>query len=84
MAATKSNTVSETEEKRVQVKLPRLPGNANQDVLIGVEGKNYIIKRGEYVSVPMSVKEVIDLSEMAEAAAYKFSEEQKSKAKESK
>ena len=39
--------------KRVEVKLPRNPGqNANQDEFFSVNFKNYIIQRGEYVEVP--------------------------------
>lgn len=71
MAETKKNT-----PERVQVKLPRLPGgNENQEEFYSVNFKNYIIKRGEYVEVPVELKEVIDNGEKASDAAYRYAEE---------
>ncbi len=65
-------------EKKVMVKLPRLSGhNANQDEFFSVNFKNYIIKRGEYVEIPIEVYEVIKNSEKAEDAAFKFVEDHK-------
>ena len=67
---------TKTESKRVQVRLPRLSGqNANQDEFFSVNGKNYIIKRGEYVDVPEEVAEVIRNNEQAEDYAMRYVEE---------
>ena len=67
---------TETEGKRVQVKLPRNEGvNANQDEFFSVNFKNYLIQRGQYVDVPPELKEVIDNGETAKDAAYRYAEE---------
>lgn len=66
------------EVKRVQVKLPRNKGqNAVQEEFFYVNGRTYLIKRGEYVDVPEDVAEIIRNSEMAEDAAWKYAEEMK-------
>ena len=60
-------------EKRVEVRLPRNPGqNANQDEFFSVNGKNYIIKRGETVEIPEEVAEVIRNAEKAEEYAMQY------------
>jgi len=72
-----TTTKKESESKKIQVRLPRNPGqNANQDEFFSVNGKNYIIKRGEYVDIPVELYEVIVNGEKAEEAAFKFAEEQ--------
>lgn len=59
--------------KRVEVRLPRNPGqNANQDEFFSVNGKNYIIKRGETVEIPEEVAEVIRNAEKAEEYALHY------------
>ena len=59
--------------KRVQVRLPRLPGhNAKQQEFFSVNGKNYLIKRGETVEVPECVAEVIRNAEKAEEYAMQY------------
>lgn len=74
MAETKKSTANE--QKRVQVRLPRIPGeNANQDTFWSVNFKNYIIKRGEYVDVPEELALAIRDSEAAEDAAFRYAEE---------
>lgn len=61
--------------KRVEVNLPRNKGtNANQDEFFSVNGKNYIIKRGEYVEVPKEVEEVIRNGNKAEEYAMRYAE----------
>lgn len=60
-------------KKRVEVRLPRNPGqNANQDEFFSVNGKNYIIKRGETVEIPEEVAEVIRNAEKAEEYAMHY------------
>lgn len=73
MADTKKNTAANAESKRVQVRLPRLNGqNAVQEEFFSVNGKNYIIKRGETVEIPEEVAEVIRNSEKAEEYAMRY------------
>ena len=77
MADTTKKTVDNaTKGKRVTVKLPRLPGqNANQEEFFSVNGKNYIIKRGEDVEIPEEVAEVIRNAQKAEEYAMKYVED---------
>ena len=75
MADTSKKTVdnASTKGKRVTVRLPRLPGqNANQEEFFSVNGKNYIIKRGETVEIPEEVAEVIRNAEKAEEYAMNY------------
>lgn len=76
MAETKKNTTAtNAESKRVQVKLPRFSGqNAVQEEFFSVNGRNYIIKRGEYVDVPEEIAEVIRNSEKDEEYAMRYVE----------
>lgn len=61
--------------KRIEVRLPRNTGqNANQDEFFSVNGKNYIIKRGETVEIPEEVAEVIRNAEKAEEYAMHYAE----------
>ena len=79
MADTNKKTVdvdNATKKKRVTVRLPRLPGqNAIQEEFFSVNGKNYIIKRGETVEIPEEVAEVIRNGEKAEEYAMNYVEE---------
>ena len=62
-------------EKRVTVKLPKLPGqNANQEEFFSVNGKNYILKRGVELEIPEEVAEVIRNGEKAEEYAMNYAE----------
>ena len=73
MAETKSNTTNNAKSTRVQVRLPRLSGqNAIQEEFYSVNGKNYIIKRGETVEIPGEVAEVIRNAEKAEEYAMQY------------
>lgn len=75
MAETKKNTTASDAKstKRVQVKLPRLNGqNAIQEEFYSVNGRNYIIKRGEYVDVPEEVAELIRNNEQTEESGLLF------------
>lgn len=75
MADTSKKAVdnASTKGKRVTVRLPRLPGqNANQEEFFSVNGKNYIIKRGETVEIPEEVAEVIRNAEKAEEYAMNY------------
>jgi hypothetical protein len=60
-------------KKRVAVRLPRNMGqHAQQDEFFSVNGKNYIIKRGETVEIPEEVAEVIRNAEKAEEYAMHY------------
>lgn len=75
MAETKKNTAASDAKstKRVQVKLPRLNGqNAIQEEFYSVNGRNYIVKRGEYVDVPEEVAELIRNNEQTEESGLLF------------
>lgn len=62
-----------TKEKRVIVKLPRLQGqNAIQEEFFSVNGKNYLIKRGEETEIPAEVAEVIKNANNAEEYAMDY------------
>lgn len=63
-------------EKRVQVRLPRIPGQTgDQFEFFSVNGRNYLIERGKYVDVPAEVEEVIRNGELAEEAAFQYAKE---------
>ena len=71
----KKSVDNATNGKRVTVRLPRLPGqNANQEEFFSVNGKNYIIKRGETVEIPEEVAEVIRNAEKAEEYAMNYAD----------
>lgn len=64
-----------TRKQKVTVRLPRNPGqNARQEEFFSVNGKNYLIKRGETVEIPEEVAEVIRNAEMAEEFAMQYVE----------
>ena len=86
MAETKTNTTNNaTKGKRISVRLPRLQGqNAIQEEFFSVNGKNYIIKRGETVEIPEEVAEVIRNGEKAEEYAMHYVDELVKKEKDKK
>lgn len=58
-------------EKKVKIKL-HLTRTEKDDVYVCVNGNSYQIKRGEWVEVPESVKEVLDHKEEMLAEAMEF------------
>ena len=79
MAETKTKNEAK-EEKRVNIRLPLDRNNPQEDsLLVGVNGKMYRIKRGETVSVPESVVEVLRHSEEMADRAYGYIVEASSK-----
>lgn len=87
MADTNKKTVDNatTSKKKVTVKLPRLQGqNAIQEEFFSVNGRNYMIKRGEEIEIPEEVAEVIKNADKAEDYAMNYVSEldKKKKAKE--
>ena len=73
---TKTETKVETKvEERVTVRLPRALGtNANQDEFFSVNFKNFIIRRGERVEIPVELAEVIENADKAEEYAIQYAE----------
>lgn len=51
-----------TEPDEVEVELFKDNGRYRDDVVVGVNGKLYVIKRGVRVKVPRAVKEILDHS----------------------
>ena len=74
MAETTKKTTDNAKQK-VTVRLPRNPGqNARQEEFFSVNGRNYLIKRGESVEISEEVAEVIRNSEQAEEYAMQYVE----------
>ena len=65
--------------KTVKIKLP-LTRYEKDDVYVAINGKSYLIKRGETVEVPEAVVEVLENKERMLAVAYAFEEEASAKA----
>ena len=62
-------------DAKIKVRLPLNHGrNANQDEFFSVNFKNVIIKRGQPVEVSPALAEVIRNGELAQDAAYAYSE----------
>lgn len=73
MAETKTKSETTKKSQRVVVRLPRNKGkNAIQEEFFSVNGKNYIIKRGEDVEIPIEVAEVIRNAEKEEDYAMRY------------
>jgi hypothetical protein len=64
-------TTTDNKQKMVKVKLP-LTRTEKDDVYVAVNGKSYLIKRGETVEVPASVSEVLQHKEEMLAQAMEF------------
>lgn len=62
---------TETKKNTVKIKLP-LTRTEKDDVYVAVNGKSYLIKRGETVEVPASVAEVLQHKEEMLAQAMEF------------
>ena len=60
--------VSKKDEKRVEIELFKDSERYKDDVFVAVNGKAYQIRRGERVSVPAAVAEVIENSRRQEKA----------------
>lgn len=60
---------------KVTVRLPILKDpKAPKEEFYSVNGKNFIIKRGERVTIPEALAEVIEHSSQAEEAAIQYAE----------
>ena len=65
-----TNTTNTT-PKKVKIKLP-LTRTEKDDVWVALNGKSYLIKRGETVEVPAGVAEILQHKEEALAVAMEF------------
>lgn len=63
-------------KKLVAVRIPRDPVNKTDSVFVGINFKNYILKRGTTVEVPEEVAEVLFNAELAEDAADAYAKAQ--------
>lgn len=66
-----ADTVVSKAPKMVKIKIQKTR-NEKDDVYVGVNGKSYLIKRGEYVDVPACVAEVLDNREKMLNQAMEF------------
>lgn len=66
-----TETTTNNKPKKVKIKLP-LSRTEKEDVYVAVNGKSYLIKRGEEVEVPDFVAEVLKHSEEMDAVAMAF------------
>lgn len=57
-----ANTTTKPTEKKVKIKIP-LTRKEQKDVFVGVNGRNFQIKRGVTVEVPECVAEVLQNQE---------------------
>lgn len=80
MAETKTKTAAETvaKEKKVKIRIP-LTRTEKDDVFVGVNGRTWLIKRGEEVEVPECVAEVLRHREEMLTKAMAFEEQAASK-----
>ena len=72
--ATAPATAEVDEEKKVKIRLP-LTRTEKNDVLVGVNGNTWLIKRGEEVEVPECVAEVLQHKEEMLSEAMAFEEQ---------
>lgn len=56
-----------TEPKKVKIKLFKDNGRYSGDVFVGVNGRNYLLKRGVELEVPPEVAEVLAHSELQDS-----------------
>jgi len=70
---------TEKKTKMVKIKIP-LTKTEKEDVYVAVNGKSYLIKRGECVEVPASVAEVLENQEKMLSEAIAFEAEAAAKA----
>ena len=68
MAETKKT--KDAAEERVDIYIPRAAGNDEPNLFVSINGKNYILPKGQTSSVPKHVAEEIERSRRAEAALY--------------
>jgi deoxycytidine triphosphate deaminase len=65
-------------KETVKIKLP-LTRTEKEDVYVALNGKSYLIKRGEYVEVPVGVAEILEHKDKMLSEAMAFEETVKQK-----
>ena len=63
--------MEKTEKKTVTITAPRGNNKNDDSMMIGINGKNYILPRDEPVEVPPEVAEEFERAQRAERAFYK-------------
>lgn len=66
-----AKAVAETNNGLVPVYIPKKDRN-DEDQYVAINGRRFLIQKGKTVMVPPEVKELLDNSEMQEAAAQAF------------
>lgn len=61
-------------DKTVTIKLP-LTRSEKEDVYVGVNGKSWLIRRGEEVEIPWNVAKVLERQEKMLSLALEFEEQ---------
>ena len=69
-------------ENYVDIFVDRDPGDTDPNVFIGINGKSYLLPKGETVKVPPEVKAEYERIKRAKEARYKNSDKLLQKAKE--
>lgn len=64
----------ETGEKMVRVMLPII-NERDMEQYVGINGRSWLIRRGEEVEVPECVAEVLKLSENQKREAYRYQQQ---------
>lgn len=64
---------AEKKEETVKIKLERIHGQ-NDDQYVSVNNRTFLIKRGEYVEVPLCVAKVLESRERMLNTIYEFEE----------
>ena len=62
------------EEPKVRIKLPYDKAKNNSDLPVSINGITYLIQRGVWVEVPLSVAEVLENANRQEEYAIRYSE----------
>lgn len=60
---------NERKEEKVKIRLFKDNARYKNDVFVGVNGRSYVIRRGEEVEVPVEVAEVLEHSAAQDQAA---------------
>lgn len=66
--ATETKAAAKTKEKRVQIMIPYIEGEAPEEVVI-INGKAYQIQKGRTVNVPENVAKVLENANLQVMAA---------------
>lgn len=56
------------QEEKVEIFVPRLSAKGDPNVMVGINGKNYVFPRGKKVMVPKAVADEVYRAQRAQAA----------------